>query len=84
MNKLELKGELDLLNVDSNSYSLNGVLNPDSIILYNSYDTWQVFYLDERGGRDDEKLFQSEEEACKYILKLFKDSKAIETKFNIG
>ncbi|RJE74981.1 hypothetical protein [Reichenbachiella sp. MSK19-1] len=81
MNKKELQTKLDLLGVASQAYSLEGELVPDNIILYNSYHKWEVFYLDERGGRNDEKEFDSESEACEHIYKLFKESQAIEDKY---
>lgn len=81
MNKFILKKKLDFLNIDKNSYSLDGVSLPDRIVLYNSYQNWEVFYFDERGNKDDEKIFHSEEEACNYIYKLFKKSKEIEEKY---
>ena len=81
MNKNELKTKLNLLVVDPQAYSLEGELIPDSIVLFNSYHDWVVFYLDERGGRNDEKVFASENEACTYIYNLFKESKKIEKKY---
>jgi hypothetical protein len=81
MDKIELKTKLDLLGVNSHEYSLDGELIPDNIILYNSHDKWEVFYLDERGGRNDEKVFGFEKEACEHIYKLFKESKEIENKY---
>jgi len=81
MDKIELKKELDLLEVDSKLYSLEGELIPDNIILFNSYQNWEVFYFDERGNRNDEKIFFSEIDACFYIYKLFKEAKEIKEKF---
>ena len=81
MNKKELQTKLDLLGVTSGAYSLEGELVPDNIILCNSYHKWEVFYLDEGGGRNDEKVFDSENEACEHIYKLFKESKEIEDKY---
>lgn len=66
------------LGVTATEYNLKGDLVPDNIILYNSYKEWQVFYFDERGGKNDKKVFKSECEACWYIFKLFRESKAIE------
>lgn len=71
----ELRNKLGLLGIDENTYSLDGELNPDSIVLFNSYQEWKVFYLDERGGKHGKRTFSSEQEACDYIYKLFKDSK---------
>jgi hypothetical protein len=45
MDKKELIAKLKILGVDSNLYSLDGELNPDCIILYNSYNDWTVFNL---------------------------------------
>lgn len=84
MNKLELITELNLLNIDSNTYSLDGDLIPDSIVLYNSYQNWEVFYLDERGGRSDMKKFSSEDQACNYMLRILKEAKEVEIMFNLN
>lgn len=81
MNRIELKEKLDNLGVRETSYSLYDDLMPGRIVLYHSYHEWQVFYFDERGGRNDEKIFTSEEEACKYIYKLLKEAKEIEDKY---
>ncbi len=81
MNKKELHAKLDLLGVAFHEYSLEGELIPDNIVLYNSYNKWEVFFFDERGNRNDVKEFDSEIEACEHIYKLFKESKAIEGKY---
>lgn len=83
MNKEALKLKLDLLGVNPIQYSLNGELKLDSIILFYSNTVWEVFYQDERGGKNDQKRFASESDACEYIFKIFKDAKAIESKFGI-
>ena len=46
------------------------------------YGIWEVFYFDERGNRDNEKVFPSENEACEYIFENFKEQKAIEKKYH--
>lgn len=73
MNRVELKKELDLLGVSGARYSLYDELKSDCIILFHNYSKWEVFYLDERGGRNDERNFGSENEACLYIYGLFRD-----------
>lgn len=75
MNKDELKKELDKQGINSNEYSLNGDIDSDKIVLYQNYDKWEVFYFDERGRRNNEKIFCSEEDACSYIYELFKPNK---------
>jgi hypothetical protein len=67
MNTNELRIKLDKLGINPNFYSLDGELLPDRIVLYNLYSEWQVFYFDERGNRDNEKIFNSEQKACEYI-----------------
>lgn len=77
MNRDKLKKELDKLGVDPNEYSLYGSIESDKIVLYQNYFKWEVFYFDERGGRNEEKVFYSEEDACLYIYELFKANKNI-------
>jgi len=72
MNRYELKDELDRLGVHAGFYSLEGNLLPDRIVLYHNYSKWEVFYFDERGNRDNEKVFFSENDACNYIYEYFK------------
>lgn len=82
MNKKDLNKELDLLKVNQDFYSLNGDLTPDTIVLYENYDFWEVFYFDERGNINNKKVFKSEKEACLYIYNLFVKSKEIENRFD--
>jgi hypothetical protein len=70
VNKVELKTKLDSLGINENFYSLDGQPLPDRIVLYQSYDNWNVFYFDERGNRNDEAAFASESEACQYIYNI--------------
>lgn len=75
MNKDTLKKELKKLGVSPNEYSLNGDIRSDKIVLYQNYSKWEVFYFDERGERNYEKVFYNEEDACLYIYELFKSNK---------
>lgn len=81
MNREELKHKLDELSVYPGFYSLEGELLPDRIVLYHNYAKWEVFYFDERGNRDKEKVFPSESDACNYIYEYFKKQKEIEKKY---
>ena len=73
MNIIELKAKLNELGVEPNEYSLEGsVANWNTIVLYKNYSIWEVFYVDERGNRDDKHTFHSENEACEYIYEEFK------------
>lgn len=77
----ELRVKLDELNVYPGFYSLEGELLPDRIVLYSNYTKWEVFYFDERGNRENEKVFFSESDACEYIYGYFKKQKEIENKY---
>jgi hypothetical protein len=83
MTRIELQQELDKLGIGPANYSLDGELKPDAIVVYPNYGHLEVFYIDERGGRNDEKSFGTAEEACDYILKLFIDAKNVEKRFGI-
>jgi hypothetical protein len=84
MDIVELKKELNKIGVNPNRYSLNGSLDWDKIILYKNYSKWEVFYLDERGERNDEKIFNSEEDACLFIYKCFLEMKTFEKQHGIN
>ena len=72
---------MDALNVYPGFYSLDGELLPDRIVLYHNYAKWEVFYFDERGNREKEKIFFSESDACEYIYEYFRKQKEIENKY---
>lgn len=74
MNIEALEIELQRLGIKDSYYSLSGELKSDSIILYHNYNIWEVFYLDERGGRHPMGIFNKEEDACMFIYKEFKDT----------
>lgn len=84
MNRENLKKVLDELQIKETEYSLFNELFSDRIILYHSYDDWEVFYLDERGGRNDKVVFKDESAACDHILNLFIDSQKIKSDFNLS
>jgi len=74
MNCEELKDKLGRLGVPPSSYSLNGALLPDTIVMQKYEDSWKVLYFDERGNIHDETFFTNEDEACKYVYFLFEDT----------
>lgn len=53
----ELKIELDVLGIKPDNYSLDGDLKLDAIILEDLKIAWNVFYLDERGNKKQERKF---------------------------
>ena len=80
----DLDYKLRLLGVNPSQYSLNGELNPDTIVLSHNLSYWNVFYFDERGCRHNEHYFNSENEACDYIYSIFEESMSIRKKFNLN
>lgn len=83
MTKGELEKALIAQSIHLERYSLNGESKLDAIILYDLKVKWEVFYLDERGGRNQEKVFSSENDACQYILRLLLNALEVQQKFGI-
>jgi hypothetical protein len=67
MNITELKLKLDLLQVSSLGYSINGDENEAFCILKNEMNEWLVFYS-ERGEQRGLGVFREEHNACLYFL----------------
>lgn len=80
----DLKIKLETLKIPTSHYSLDGELLADRIILYSNYAKYEVFYLDERGGKNEFKIFERENAACNYVLKLFEDQVLDKEKFGIN
>ncbi len=80
----DLEYKLNLLGVNPSQYSLTGELNSDTVVLTHTLSFWNVFYFDERGGRNSEHNFDSESEACDYIYSLFEESMRIRKKFHLN
>ena len=84
MDKETLINKLIALDIKPSEYSLDGDLLPDTIILYQNYSKWEVFYLDERGGRDMQNILDTQESAYDYIYALFFDIYTTRRKFNLN
>ena len=69
MDLLELKDKLYWNNVPEYWYSLDDGLKPDACNLFRNYEKWEYFYLDERGGRNDYKIFNRAEDAYEHLWK---------------
>jgi len=72
MNIEELKKASDKEGVKSIYYSLNGIRGDqqdDTDILEKKDNKW-IYYHYERRGKFDLRYFNTEDEACKFILKL--------------
>ena len=71
MNTQELKEKLRLIGVGESNYSINGFEKPDTFIFRDKGTIWEVFYLDERGGKNEFKEFYSECDAYEYFFQRF-------------
>jgi len=65
----ELRHELHAKGVSPEAYCLDGGVSTECYVLDESYGQWSVYYS-ERGHRNDETVFQCEEEACRHLLSL--------------
>lgn len=73
MNIDDLKNRLIEMQINPLYYSLNEGLKSDSLILNIYHNKWEVFYMDERGSKHDELIFNTENDACIYIYNRFKN-----------
>ena len=65
MNREKLAKILDIEGIPSTWYSLYGdFFTPNRIVLYENYAKWEVYYIDERGGRTLLTSCMSEDAAC--------------------
>lgn len=68
MNVQELRRKLCDLSIPAAWYSINEGLKPDAYILEKVYGKWIYYYFDEKGNRQNEREFDSENSACLYLL----------------
>jgi len=81
MNRKELKIKLNELNIPEHSYSLYGGVDILKTILEWG-NKWRIHEIDERGNDLEIAVFNTEEEACEYFLKIMeKHSKIIEESY---
>lgn len=73
MNIVNLLKELDELGVPKRYYSIDGKLLSDSYVLNEVYGKWEYFYFDERGNKNNCKIFDDENEACLFFLNVLKN-----------
>ena len=67
MNRQELKKQLVYMNVPEFEYDLEGGFSDQAMNLLQNGDKWEVFFC-ERGGKSVVKQFDTESEACEYLL----------------
>ena len=83
MNTQELKEKLRLIGVGESNYSINGFEKPDTFILRDKGTIWEVFYLDERGRKNEVNEFYSEYDAYEYFYQQFQSLYETGQKFGI-
>jgi hypothetical protein len=66
MNIQQLQNELDRLGVSRRLYSLRG-WSDEKLCLENRQGQWHVYFV-ERGQERPMKVFESEEQACEFML----------------
>jgi hypothetical protein len=80
MNRQELKQRLIEENVIESAYSLESGLAGEQYVLSDEGGgNWSVFY-NERGQRIGHRKFNSEDEACAYMLKVILDDRTTRKK----
>lgn len=72
MNTQELHKKIKELGIPSRYYSINDNISADTYILNEVYNYWEFFYIDERGGQNDYRKFDNENDACIYLLEALK------------
>lgn len=77
MKRKELEIKLNAEGFDPNTFSLYGELNTYSIVIYHNHYIWEVFYLDERGGRNMLGLCNTEDEACDILYQALQHDKSV-------
>jgi hypothetical protein len=76
MNRTELETTLLARNVSPLAYCLSGGLPNEKYTLDQAGEKWSVYYS-ERGQRSGERIFDSEDEACRYLLQLLTNDSTI-------
>jgi hypothetical protein len=71
MDRQSLRAELNRLGIDREAYSLEGGLPVEKYCLEDRRRHWAVYYS-ERGLRSGERIFDSEDAACRYLLSLLR------------
>jgi hypothetical protein len=70
MNRKELKTILERERVNPRFYSISGLTKPpidEQCVLQEEEGKWLVYYY-ERGERNSLRVFESEDEACRYFV----------------
>ena len=66
MNRTELRNELIRMDIREDAYEIDQPANESECYVLKP-SSWEVFYA-ERGAKMGLRIFQSEQEACEYLL----------------
>lgn len=80
MNTVELQSELRFRHVPDDAYSI-GQDRDEAYCLIDVGGAWHVYYS-ERGNRNDERTFASEEDACRDLLNRLLDDGSVRERTN--
>ncbi len=70
----KLKENIFNWEVPESLYSINEGLKPNAYIIFENYNKWEFFFLDEKGERMEFTFFRDSEEAYEYLWeKLYKE-----------
>jgi hypothetical protein len=71
MNKIDLKSQLDDLNINPHIYNLEGSICNPGTVLFENYGKWEIIVAGDKGEQTIEKVFKTESEACEFLLEKF-------------
>lgn len=81
MDKNDLRQKLISRNIPKETYSLEGGFPNEAYCINQNRDKWEVYYS-ERGQKSGLKIFDTEDEACKYfyrvLIEMLNDMGALE------
>lgn len=69
MDRRSLRVELERKRINPDAYCLDGAVRDNAYVLKSSAGKWITFFS-ERGTRSSERLFDTEDEACRHLLSL--------------
>jgi len=77
MNIDELRRAVKDLRINPSFYSILDSKIVNGHVLRQDGNDWVVYYLDERGGFHDKRIFETEDEACVYFLRRLEKNKEL-------
>jgi hypothetical protein len=69
VNVIQLKDHLAALGVSDDAWAIDDASVSERYVLVNDDRGWTIFYA-EKGNRNNERLFATEEEACQHFISM--------------